>query len=79
MSSNGLSSAQQTWIDCALAIADIEDREDDGRGHLTSHYVFIRKVLGEPRQDAMQMAVAFRHVRLDQAKCERVAVGWDES
>lgn len=74
---NGLSERQQKWIDCTLNIAEMEDRE--GRDHRTSHWVFIRKVLGEPRKDALPMAAAFRHVRLTRESCEHVAIGWDEA
>lgn len=52
--------------------------EDEQTGWLTAHWVFIRKVLGEPRMLAMQMAAAFRHVPLDREKCIRVADGWDD-
>lgn len=67
---------QDNWIACVVDIADREAERGDN--HLTSHYVFIRKVLHEPRMDAMKMAVAFSHVRLDREKCERVANGWDD-
>jgi hypothetical protein len=62
------------WINCVVDIADREAERGDP--HITSHWVFIRKVLDEPRWDAFRMAVAFRHVRLDHATCVRVADGW---
>jgi hypothetical protein len=67
-----LSDTQQRWVDCVVDIAAMEPEHN----HLTSHYVFCKKVLGEPKQDCFQIAVAFRHVELTRKKCERVAVDW---
>ncbi len=66
-----LTMGQYRWIDCAVGL-------NNGDDWLTAHWVFIRKVLGEPRQNAMDMAAAFRHVPLDHQKCVKVADGWED-
>lgn len=65
---------QHRMIDCAVGIAEGEPEGE----HITSHYIFIAKVLREPRRDALPMAAAFRHVKLTREACERVAIGWHD-
>ena len=62
---------QHRWIDCALRLGHGDD-------WLTAHWVFARKVLGEPRRDAMEIAAAFRGSPLDRATCIHIAEGWAE-
>jgi hypothetical protein len=70
--SRGISERDARMIDC---VCDIAAREPEGE-HFTSHYLFIAKVLREPRTDALPMAAAFRHVRLTRETCAKVAAGW---
>lgn len=62
------------WIDCVLSISAREPSGD----HLTSHYVFCRKVLRETRQEALAIAARFRRVELTRETCLRVADGWHD-
>lgn len=62
------------WIGCVLEISAREPADD----HLTSHWVFCRKVLGETRREALLIAARFRHVELTREKCEHVAAGWSD-
>lgn len=63
-------------IDRVMAVA--EGELERGEDHLTSHWILARKVLGESKTFAFQVATAFRHRRLTRADCERMADGWDE-
>lgn len=65
----------ESAIDRVLAVADGEADGD----HATSHYLLARKVLGETKQFAHSVAVAFKHRRLTRADCERMAKGWDDA
>ena len=56
-------------------VAVVEAETDD---HLTSHWVLARKVLGESKAFAFQVATAFRHRKLTRADCERMADGWND-
>ena len=64
----------EQWIDCVLRISACEPPGD----HLTSHYVFCRKVLRETRREALAIAARFRRVELTREKCLRVADGWHD-
>lgn len=61
-------------IDRVVAVAEIEPDGD----HAASHYLLARKVLGETKGFALEVAAAFRHRRLTRSDCERMANGWDE-
>jgi hypothetical protein len=63
-------------IDRVMAL--VEGEIERGEDHLTSHWVLARKVLGESKQFAFQVATAFRHRRLTRADCERMVDGWDD-
>jgi hypothetical protein len=60
-------------IDRVMAVVEVE-----GDDHLTSHWVLARKVLGEPKAFAHDVATAFRHRKLTREDCERMADGWDD-
>ena len=66
---------QERLIDC---VVDIAAGEPDG-DHVTSHWLFVRKVLRESKQDAYQIAVGFRDVKLTREKCLAVADGWEDA
>lgn len=60
-------------IDRVMAVAEVET--DD---HLTSHWILARKVLGESKAFAFDVATAFRHRALTREDCERMVDGWDD-
>jgi hypothetical protein len=64
-------------IDRVMAVVEAESDGD----HLTSHWILARKVLGESKQFAFEVATAFRHHRLTRAECEGMVSDWltDES
>lgn len=66
--------SQAAWIDAVLDLVDSAQR--DGEDFRTAHYVFARRVLGEPRSSAMALAIAFRHHPLTRVECAALAHDW---
>jgi hypothetical protein len=64
-------------IDCVVDMTNLEER--DNSNHVASHYVFLAKVLREPRQDALDIAYGFRHIKLTREKCLEVAETWHDT
>lgn len=66
--------SREQWICCVLQMVASELQDEDS--HLGSHYIFCKKVLGEPSLSAMQIAGQFAHVPLTREACERLARDW---
>lgn len=66
------------WIDCVLDI--IESEKAEGGDHMTSHYVFVKKVLREtdPKFLPVQFGARFRDTPLTREKCHEIADNWWE-
>lgn len=70
--------ARDQWIDCVMRMVDHEIATGDD--HLTSHYVFVKKVLREsdPAMLPVQFGARFRDTPLTREKCHEIADNWWE-
>lgn len=67
---------REGWMDCAMRMVEIADADD--KDYLTARWVFIHRVLGETKREALGIAARLRSIRPDRIEFEHMAEHWDD-